>query len=92
MTGYPEQGMPGFCQENARWMVEMHPELSVVEGYLVFTDRDGEEYRTEHTWNDIPDGAVVDSTAWAFEGETLPYRYERDPQAWPRKRAMQVPS
>ncbi len=80
---YPEQFPRNNCQQNARWMALMYPELTRVEGYLVLTDHDGTERRVEHAWNETPDGQVVDSTAWAFEG-TLPYRYERDAEAWAR--------
>lgn len=76
MTIYDERLPRNNCFHNARWMVLMYPELSYVEGNLVFTDHDGREYRLEHAWNATPDGRLVDSTAWAFEG-TLPYRYER---------------
>jgi hypothetical protein len=50
----------------------------------VLTDHDGQEHRLAHSWNEAPDGQLVDSTAWAFEDQVLPYRYERDPQAWVR--------
>jgi hypothetical protein len=75
VTGYPERFPRNNCDQNAQWMTMLHPELSVVRGNLVFTDHDGQEYRMEHVWNQAPDGAVVDSTAWAFEA-ALPYRYE----------------
>jgi hypothetical protein len=65
-------------------MVLMHPELSCVEGYLVLTDHDGQEYRVAHSWNETPDGQLVDSIAWALEGQVQPIRYERDPEAWAR--------
>jgi hypothetical protein len=84
MTGYPERFPRGNCRQNARWMTLMYPELVAVDGYLVNTAADGTEFRVEHTWNQAPDGQLVDSTAWAFEGEALPYRYEPDPQAWGR--------
>jgi hypothetical protein len=87
MTEYTERFSRNNCQQNARLMTLMHPELAVVEGYLVLTDHDGREYRTEHSWNETPDGQVVDSTAWAFD-ETLPYRYEPDPRAWERFEAV----
>jgi len=64
-------------------MTLMHPQLTEAEGYLVLALPDGAEYRIEHTWNETPDGQIVDSTAWAFE-DTGTYRYERDPQAWAR--------
>lgn len=84
MTGaYSERLSGGNCRENAWWMVAMYPELSYVEGYVVFTESDETERRMEHAWNEAPDGRIVDSTAWAFAG-TAPYRYERDLQAWPR--------
>jgi hypothetical protein len=83
VTAYTERLPARNCRQNARWMAERHGELSIVEGYLVVTDRDGREYRTEHTWNETPDGQLVDSTAWTFK-VTLPYRYERDPEAWVR--------
>jgi hypothetical protein len=88
MTDYPERFPRGNCQQNARWMTLMYPELTSVEGYLVFTEPDGTERRLEHAWNETADGRVVDSTAWAFDGQTLPYRYERDPQAWSRFAAL----
>ena len=84
MTGYPERLPRNNCRQNARWMTLMYPELTAADGYLVFTAPDGQEYRTEHSWNETPDGQLVDSTAWAFEGQALPYRYERDPEAWAR--------
>lgn len=87
MTDYDEQFPQGFCQVAARCMTEMHPELSYVEGYLVFTSQYGQERRTEHCWNETPDGTVVDSVAWNFEDEQ-PYRYERDPEAWARLAAV----
>jgi hypothetical protein len=65
-------------------MTLMHPELTVVSGYLVLTDTSGLEYRLEHSWNETPDGQIVDSTAWAFAEMPLPYRYERDLEAWGR--------
>jgi len=61
-----------------------HPELSCVEGYLVLTDHAGQEYRIAHSWNETPDGQLVGSIAWAFEGQVLPIRYERDAEAWAR--------
>jgi hypothetical protein len=79
-AGYDERFPRNNCFQNARWMVLMHPELIPVEGYLVFTDHDGQEYPLPHAWNETPDGQRVDSTAWAFE-DVLPYRYERDPRA-----------
>jgi hypothetical protein len=87
-TAYPERLPRNNCRQNARWMTLMHPELTQVEGYLVLTDHDGREYRTAHTWNETPDGQLVDSTAWAFEDQVLPYRYEPNPQAWPRMDAL----
>jgi hypothetical protein len=74
VTGYDERLPRGNCQQNARWMTLMHPELSIVDGYLVNTTPDGTDFRVEHSWNETPDGQVVDSTAWAFEGWGLPYR------------------
>jgi len=53
----------------------------------VFTDHDGQEFRLQHSWNETPNGLIVDSTAWAFEGQALPHRYERDPEAWARLEA-----
>jgi hypothetical protein len=85
---YDERFPANNCQQNARWMSILHPGLSVVEGYLVFTERDGTEFRTEHAWNETAAGTVVDSTAWAFKDDALPCRYERDPGAWPRFRAQ----
>jgi hypothetical protein len=77
VSGYDDRLPRNNCFQNARWMVLMHPELVIVDGYLVFTDHDGQEYRLEHAWNETPDGQLVDSTAWAFEGMTLPCHYER---------------
>ncbi len=88
MSSYDERLPRGNCRQNARWMVLMHPELTSVEGYLVFTDHDGQDYRLQHSWNETPDSKIVDSTAWAFEGDVLPFRYERDPGAWSRLSAM----
>ena len=45
---------------------------------------DGQEYRVAHSWNETPDGQLVDSIAWALEGQVQPIRYERDPEAWAR--------
>lgn len=85
MTEYPERLPRNNCAWNSHVMVLLHPELSFVEGYLVFTSPDGSEFRMEHCWNAAPDGRVVDSTIWAVdEAGTLPYRYEPDPQAWAR--------
>src|SRR6266446_4717519 len=87
MNAYPERFPRGNCHQNARWMVQLHPELSYVQGYLVFTDPGELEHRVTHAWNETPDGLVVDSTAWAFEGQTLAYRFERDPGTWARLEA-----
>lgn len=87
MTSYDERLPHNNCRQNARWMTLMHPELTSVEGYLVFTDHDGQEYRLPHSWNETPGGQIVDSTAWAFEDQALPHRYERDPEAWARLEA-----
>jgi hypothetical protein len=83
MTTYDERLPRGNCQQNARIMTAMYPELTQAEGYLVLAGPDGTEFRIEHSWNETPDGQIVDSTAWAREG-TGTYRYERDPQAWAR--------
>jgi hypothetical protein len=83
MTGAYSDRLPGnSCRDNAWWMAAMYPELSYVEGYVVFTEPDETERRMEHAWNQTPNGRIVDSTAWAFAG-TAPYRYERDHLAWP---------
>lgn len=36
------------------------------------------------SWKETPDGQLVGSIAWAFEGQVLPIRYERDAEAWAR--------
>lgn len=88
MTNYDERLPRNNCFQNAQWMVLMHPELSYVEGYLVFTDHGGREYRLLHAWNATPDGQLVDSTEWAFEDQALPYRYEQDFEACDRLAAQ----
>jgi hypothetical protein len=88
VSRYTERLPAGNCRQNARWMTLMYPELTSVEGYLVFTGPDGTERRMEHAWNQAPGGAIVDSTAWAFESETLPFHYEPDPQAWIHLRGL----
>ena len=79
---YAEQFPRGNCQQNARWMTAMYPELTITDGYLVFGEP-GTERRMEHTWNVTPGGEIADSTAWAFAG-TGAYRYEADPESWNR--------
>jgi hypothetical protein len=75
VADYPERFAECHCWENARRMAELHPELAVVEGFLVFPRAAGfEDYRLEHAWNLAPDGTVVDATAWAYEG-LRPFRY-----------------
>jgi hypothetical protein len=76
MGSYPERLPECHCRQNARRMVTLHPELRYVEGWLVFARPDPfEPYRLEHAWNVAPDGEVVDSTAWAYDG-LRPFRYQ----------------
>ena len=76
MADYPERFAECHCQQNARRMAELHPELAVVHGYLVFPTAAGfEDHRLAHTWNVTPDGAIVDSTGWAYDS-LRPFRYE----------------
>lgn len=82
MTDYPQ--MPkGTCYQSSRIMAAMYPELSYVEGWMVFTDEDGADIITpsgvpmaiEHAWNVTPDGEIVDSTR-DVRFDDLPRRYE----------------
>ena len=76
MAGYPERFPDCHCWANARRMAELHPELAVVEGFLVFPRAAGfEDYRLSHAWNVTKGGTIVDSTGWAYEG-LRPFRYE----------------
>jgi hypothetical protein len=80
---YPERLAAGRCQENARRMVTLHPELRYVEGDLVFARPPGfEPFRLEHAWNVTPDGVIIDATGWAYDG-LQPFQYqERRPPAF----------
>jgi hypothetical protein len=78
---YPERLPAHRCWWNAREMVGLHPELALVEGYVVWNDTGR---RMAHAWNLAPDGSVVDSTAWAWSWAGS-YRYQPDPQAWRRE-------
>jgi hypothetical protein len=76
MADYPERFPECHCLENARRMAALHPELAVVEGFLVFPRAAGfEDYRLSHAWNVTKGGTIVDSTGWAYEG-LRPFRYE----------------
>jgi hypothetical protein len=72
---YPERFPVGACQQSARWMVKLHPELTYVEGYLVFIEPDGTERRMEHAWNETPDGtAPTGGSASSLIGALGPWR------------------
>ena len=87
MADYPERFPECHCWENARRMAELHPELAVVTGYLVFRRAAGfEDFRLEHGWNRAPDGTVVDATGWAYEG-LRPFSYEPAPSEGGRARS-----
>jgi hypothetical protein len=60
------------CRQNAWWMVAMYPELTYVEGYLVFTDPDGTGRRIEHAWNQAPGGRSWTPPHGVRRGGTLP--------------------
>jgi hypothetical protein len=56
-------------------MVAAHPELSYVEGWLVFARPDPfEPYLLDHAWNVTPDDQIVDATGWVY-GDPPPSRY-----------------
>ena len=81
---YAEKLPRNRCHYNAHLMQAMHPELAVIEGYLILDDA-GTERRMEHWWNQAPDGQRVDSTAWSYDFPgMMPYRYEACPGAWAR--------
>jgi hypothetical protein len=87
MDGYPERLPECHCQQNARRMAELHPELTVVTGFLVFPRAAGfEDFRLEHAWNEV-DGRIVDATAWAYES-LRPFRYEPAPGEGPGERGV----
>ena len=51
MADYPERFPECHCLENARRMAELHPELAVVEGFLVFRRPDPfEPFRRPFTY------------------------------------------
>jgi hypothetical protein len=74
MDGYPERLPACHCWQNARRMAELHPELAIVRGYLVFPRPEPfEDFRLAHGWNLAPDGTIVDATAWAYAGQSFSY-------------------
>jgi hypothetical protein len=80
MADYHERLPEGHCLANARLMAELHPELAVVEGFLVFPRPEPfADYRLAHAWNETAGGRIVDATGWAYEG-LRPFSYEPAPK------------
>jgi hypothetical protein len=78
MSAYPERFDECNCHANARRMVELHPELRYVEGWLVFPRPEPfEPFKLDHAWNVAPDGTIADPTAWPYHP---PFSYEAAPQ------------
>jgi len=75
MSAYPERAPACRCHQNARDLVRRHPELTYVEGHLVFDYQDdrGEMYRLDHAWAVTPAGDIIDPTAWPYAGQQFRY-------------------